>query len=62
VQRADADKLKVCVKEIEGVAIQLTVEGIPEQGPGFEDLLVHCHGIHRVVCDMASKMEHLSEG
>lgn len=60
-QRADADKLKVCVNDIEGVAIQLTVEGIPDEGPRFEGLLVHCHDIHRVVCDMASKLEHLSE-
>jgi hypothetical protein len=60
-QGADADKLKVCISDIEGVAIQLTVDGIPDDGPQFEDLLVHCHGIHRVVCDMASRLEHLSE-
>ena len=60
-QRADADKLKLCVRDVEGVAIQITVEGIPEDGDRFEDLLFRCHGIHRVVCDMASKLEHLSE-
>ncbi len=60
-QNADSDKLKLCVKDIEGVAIQLRVDGIPDEGPGFEDLLVRCHDIHRVICDMASKFEHLSE-
>jgi hypothetical protein len=60
-QREDADRLTVCVKDIEGVAIQLTVEGMPDEGPRFEDLLVGCHDIHRVVCDLASKLEHLSE-
>lgn len=59
---ADSDKLKACVRDIEGVAIRLTVEGIPAEGPGFEGLLVHCHDIHRVVCDLASKLERLSEG
>jgi hypothetical protein len=60
-QRADSDKLKLCVKDIEGVAIQITVEGIPDEEPGFKSLLVRCHDVHRVVCDMASKLEHLSE-
>lgn len=58
---ADADKLKLCVKDIEGIAIQLRVEGIPEELSGFEGLLVRCHDIHRVVCEMASMLEHLSE-
>jgi DNA-binding TFAR19-related protein (PDSD5 family) len=58
---ADSDKLKTCVRDIEGIAIKLTVEGIPTDGPRLEVLLGTCHEIHRYVCDMASKLEHLSE-
>jgi hypothetical protein len=58
----DADTLKVCVREITAVAIRLTVEGIPPDQSKLEELIVLCHGIHRTVCDLAGRMEHLSEG
>lgn len=59
---SDADKLKVCVDEITSVAIRLNVDGIPVDPLRLEEMLEFCHEIHRTVCDLAGRMEQLSEG
>lgn len=59
---ADVDTLKTCLGQIASVAIRLNVEGAPADPSKREDLLVLCHGIHRTVCDLAGRFEHLSEG
>jgi hypothetical protein len=62
VSSSDRDKLEMCVGDIVQVATRLTVDGIPEFGPGFADLVALGHRIHRTVCDLAGRMERLSEG
>lgn len=57
----NADILNSCVRDIEVVATRLAIEGIPSDGPGLETLILACHEIHRRVCDIAGKLEHLSE-
>jgi hypothetical protein len=58
----DTDTLKACLAMITTVAIRLNVGGVPEDSTEREGLLVLCHGIHRSVCDLAGRMERLSEG
>lgn len=59
---ADADTLRLCVREITVVAIRLTVDGIPPDASKQEELVVACHSIHRTVCDLAGRIERQSEG
>jgi hypothetical protein len=59
---SDADTLKLCVNQATGVAVRLTIEGIPLDASKREELIVICHSIHRTVCDLAGRMERLSEG
>jgi hypothetical protein len=58
----DTDTLKACLAMLMSVAIRLNVDGVPEDSSKREELLVLCHGIHRSVCDLAGRMERLSEG
>jgi len=59
---SDANKLKICLSEITSVAIRLKVDGTPADPSRVEELLILCHGIHRTVCDLAGRMERVSEG
>ncbi len=58
----DADTLNACVNDILSVAIRLTVDGTPADAAKLEELVMLCHQIHRTVCDLAGRMERLSEG
>jgi hypothetical protein len=59
---SDAAAIKTCENEIVRVIIGLRVHGISEDPPGYSDLLVSCHGIHRSVCELAGRLERLAEG
>lgn len=59
---ADVDVLGNCESEIIKVIVGLNADGIPVDQSNFSDLLDRCHAIHRTICEMAGRMERLSEG
>lgn len=61
IAQGDSDQLRICVNDLESVAIRLRVDGIPNEGPKLESLLGACHDIHRMVCSLAGRLERLSE-
>lgn len=54
--------LKNCENEIMQVIVGLNVKDIPLDQSSFSELLERCHTIHRTVCELAGRMERLSEG
>jgi hypothetical protein len=54
---SDVNMLKTC----EGEIIRVIV-GLNADESSFSDVLDRCHGIHRTVCELAGRMERLSEG
>jgi len=59
---SDVDMLKTCESEIIRVIVGLNADGVPTDQSRFSDLLDRCHAIHRTVCELAGRMERLSEG
>jgi DNA polymerase I-like protein with 3'-5' exonuclease and polymerase domains len=59
---SDAHNLKECESEIIKVSIGLSADGIPIDQSRFADLHDRCHAIHQTICELAGRMERLSEG
>jgi len=59
---SDVGMLKACESEIIRVIVGLNADGVPTDQSNFADLLDRCHTIHRTICELAGRMERLSEG
>jgi|SRR5208337_4445739 hypothetical protein len=59
---SDVNMLKTCEGEIIRVIVGLNADGVPTDQSSFSDVLDRCHAIHRTVCELAGRMERLSEG
>jgi len=59
---SEADMLKACESEIIRIIVGLNADGVPVDQSKFSDLLERCHAIHRTICELAGRMERLSEG
>ncbi len=59
---SDVNMLKKCEGEIIRVIVGLNADGVPIDPSSYSDVLDRCHAIHRTVCELAGRMERLSEG
>ncbi|HEV2132743.1 MAG TPA: hypothetical protein VGR47_00635 [Terracidiphilus sp.] len=58
---SEVDVLKACESEIIRVIVGLNADGFPTNQNNYSDLLDRCHAIHRTICELAGRMERLSE-